>query len=147
MREQFATDIDPAALRDLPVHPAIGGNDTGTADLPPLDAPGAASSGSSRIERITSPRANWQAHGIDARLDIVPGAAPDRFACLPAVQQFLASQITPWRGRRRCHPRIVVADGAPAVQPKRSTSASEGAVARDAVRRAPWTAEDAARLI
>lgn len=93
MREQFAKDADPAALRGLPIQLVIGENDTGSADLAPPDARGAAPAGSSRIERINSLRANWHDHGIDARLDVVPGTAHDHFACLPAVQRFLASQM------------------------------------------------------
>ncbi|OUD05079.1 poly(aspartic acid) hydrolase [Streptomyces swartbergensis] len=94
MKEQFSTDADPAALRGLPVQLVIGEDDNGTADLPPPDAGGAAPTGTSRMDRINSLRANWRAHGIDTRLDVIPGVAHDHFAVLAAVKEFLAAQLT-----------------------------------------------------
>ncbi|MFE6286426.1 poly(aspartic acid) hydrolase [Streptomyces sp. NPDC057877] len=94
MKEQFGTDADPAALRGLPVQLVIGENDTDAAELAPDDGPGAASSGTNRTERIHALRANWREHGFDTRLDIVPGTGHQHFAVLPAVQRFLATQVS-----------------------------------------------------
>ncbi|MEU1252552.1 PHB depolymerase family esterase [Streptomyces chartreusis] len=90
-KEQFGIEVDPAALRGLPVQLVIGENDTGSAELAPPDARGPAPAGSNRSERIHALHANWREHGIDARLDTVPDTAHDHFAVLPTVQRFLAA--------------------------------------------------------
>jgi hypothetical protein len=94
MKEQFGTDADPAALRGLPVQLVIGENDTDAAELAPDDERRPVPGGTNRMERINALRANWREHGIDARLDIVPGTGHHHFAVLPAVQQFLETQVS-----------------------------------------------------
>ncbi|MFD5572921.1 MFS transporter [Streptomyces cadmiisoli] len=93
--EQFGITTDPAALRDLPIQLIIGELDTGTAELPPHAARESAPAPGSRTDRIHALRENWIAHGIDARLDTVPGTGHDHIAVLPAVQKFLAAHLAP----------------------------------------------------
>ncbi|MFI6854191.1 hypothetical protein [Streptomyces sp. NPDC050416] len=94
MKEQFGTDADPVALHGLPVQPVIGENDTDAAGLAPDDERRPVPAGTNRIERINALRANWHEHGIDARLDIVPGTGHNHFAVLPAVQRFLETHVS-----------------------------------------------------
>ncbi|WP_413100077.1 poly(aspartic acid) hydrolase [Streptomyces sp. Inha503] len=94
MKERFGTDADPAALRGVPVQLVVGENDTVTAELAPDEDRRPMAAGTHRVESINVLRANWREHGIDARLDIVPGTAHDHFAVLPAVQRFLGAQVS-----------------------------------------------------
>jgi poly(3-hydroxybutyrate) depolymerase len=94
MTERFGTDADPAALHGLPVQLVIGENDTDAAELAPDDERRPVTAGANRMERINALRANWREHGIDARLDIVPGSGHDHFAVLPAVQRFLERHVS-----------------------------------------------------
>jgi poly(3-hydroxybutyrate) depolymerase len=95
MKDRFGTDADPAALRGLPVQLVVGENDTDTVELTPGKGPSSAATGTDRVERINALRANWRDHGINARLDIVPGTGHNHFAVLPAVQRFLETQVRP----------------------------------------------------
>lgn len=97
--ELFGITVDPASLRDVPVQLVIGAHDTASAELAPPDAQGPDTTGTNRIDRTHALRANWRQHGIDARLDVVPGTAHDHFAVLPTVQRFLAECLD--RERRR----------------------------------------------
>ncbi|MFB8773938.1 poly(aspartic acid) hydrolase [Streptomyces broussonetiae] len=91
--ELFGTGPGLAALRDVPVQLVIGEQDTGTAGLAPPDERGSDPAAGNRTDLIHALRANWRTHGIDARLDTVPGAGHDHFGVLPAVQRFLAARL------------------------------------------------------
>ncbi|KDN78494.1 hypothetical protein [Streptomyces olindensis] len=81
-------------VHGLPVHLVIGENYTDAAGLAPDDERRPVTAGSNRLERIHALHANWREHGIDARLDIVPGTGHHHFAVLPAVRRFLAPQVS-----------------------------------------------------
>lgn len=93
MAEQFGTDADPAVLRGLPVQLVIGEQDTDAGELAP-DGDGTAPAGTHRIDRINALRANWREHGIDTRLDIVPGTGHRHVEVLPVVQEFLEAHVS-----------------------------------------------------
>ncbi|MDH6514224.1 poly(3-hydroxybutyrate) depolymerase [Streptomyces sp. SAI-135] len=93
LKDQFGTAADAAALRGLPVQLVVGENDTDATELAPDNGTLSGATGTDRVGRINALRANWRAHGIDARLDIVPGAGHNHFAVLPTVQRFLEAQV------------------------------------------------------
>ncbi|CAM5699864.1 PHB depolymerase family esterase [Streptomyces canus] len=93
MEKHFGVQVDPAALRDLPVQFVIGAQDTGTADFAPVDSLGLAPAGRNRIENVNALRANWQDHGVRSRLDTVADVAHDQFGVLPVVREFLAAHL------------------------------------------------------
>lgn len=77
---RFGRAIDLAALRRLPMHLVVGAEDLDEEEIhipedSPLWMPGANEAGRNRIERLKTLHANLLSHGIDARLEFVPGVA------------------------------------------------------------------------
>jgi poly(3-hydroxybutyrate) depolymerase len=90
LRERFGVDLDLDALRTVPVQMIVGAEDTETWEIA---EPGVAAGGDTRVERLTSLRDNFEAHGIGVRLDVVPGLAHRGLQLQPTVQEFFAGVL------------------------------------------------------
>jgi poly(3-hydroxybutyrate) depolymerase len=90
LRERFGVDLDLDALRTVPVQMIVGAEDTETWEIA---EPGVAAGGDTRVERLTSLRDNFEAHGIGVRLDVVPGLAHRGLRLQPTVQEFFAGVL------------------------------------------------------
>jgi poly(3-hydroxybutyrate) depolymerase len=90
IEEQFGIALDLPALRRVPVQMLVGAADTETWEIA---EPGIDAGGDTRVERITSLRDNWVAHGVDVQLDVVPDMAHSGAASIPAVQAFFAREL------------------------------------------------------
>ncbi len=98
MQAQFGHPMDLDALRKVPVHLVIGGDDTETWEI--THAPNsrywraeAARSGANRLERIKSLQRSLEAEGVKVRLDVIPGVKHESKAAMPLVQDFFASVL------------------------------------------------------
>jgi poly(3-hydroxybutyrate) depolymerase len=94
----FGTPVDLAALKGLPMHFTVGGADTETWEITIHEGdrpymPGINDAGANRIERITSLRESFRAHGALTRLDIVPGETHDVTKVAPGVRAFFADVL------------------------------------------------------
>ncbi|MEV7040828.1 alpha/beta hydrolase [Amycolatopsis sp. NPDC051061] len=90
LRERFGVDLDLDALRTVPVQMIVGAEDTETWEIA---EPGVDAGGDTRVERLTSLRDNFEAHGIGVRLDVVPGLAHRGLQLQPTVQEFFAGVL------------------------------------------------------
>jgi len=95
MKEKFGIEPDIDAIRQVPVHMVVGGEDTSTNEINnPGESnwmDGAELTGNTRIERLQTLQRNYEGHGISTKLDIVPGVAHDGTAVLPVVGEFFAN--------------------------------------------------------
>ena len=95
--ERFGIEIDPAALRGVPVQMVVGDADVETWEINNVGGPnwmdGVERTGRTRIERLETLRADFAAHGIDVRFDLVPGVAHQGSAVIPVVQDFVAGVL------------------------------------------------------
>ncbi|OJT96186.1 MAG: hydrolase [Rhizobium sp. 63-7] len=95
----FGKRLDIDAMRHVPVHMVIGGEDKETWEirLTPQDswwmagAEGLAEA--NRLERLAALRQNLESHGIGVRQDIVPGVGHDGRAMVAAVQDWFATVL------------------------------------------------------
>ncbi|QMU74105.1 alpha/beta hydrolase [Streptacidiphilus sp. P02-A3a] len=78
--DRFGTEVRPDALSSVPVQLLIGELDNQPHPLTPLN----------RTESMLLLRDNLLAHGLAPVLDVVPGAAHDGDALVPAAAEFLA---------------------------------------------------------
>lgn len=103
IEERFGRPVDLAAMRRVDVQLVVGSDDTDP-DEPhvPEDSPlwveGANEAGVTRVDRLHALAADYEAHGIPYRLDVVPGGVHDERTLGAAIQQFLAEAIA--RARR-----------------------------------------------
>lgn len=88
---RFGVRVDPAALRRVPVHLAIGAEDRGDADLAATAAAGPDQPGRTRLERLAALEANLRDHGIQVSTTIVPGAGHDAAATAAPIARFFSS--------------------------------------------------------
>ncbi|HEX3790563.1 MAG TPA: PHB depolymerase family esterase [Pseudonocardiaceae bacterium] len=90
LAELFGTELDLAALRELPIQMVIGEADTDTWEItePDIDA-----GGDTRVERLITLRDNFAAHQIPVRFDVVPGVGHRPFLIQPTVQKFLSDVL------------------------------------------------------
>lgn len=90
--ERFGRDIDLDAARRVAVQMVVGDQDTETWEINNPGGsnwlPGADAAGNTRVERLRALHANFLAHGIDARLDLVPGVGHNGRQMLPTVTDF-----------------------------------------------------------
>ena len=99
LEEIFGIAPDFAAMRQVPVHMVIGGNDTETWEITitpenRLWMEGATLAGPNRQDRMKSLRESFEAHGIDVRQTTVPGLSHQGFELLAPVKVFFAEQLT-----------------------------------------------------
>ena len=93
LTERFGIEMDLEAMREIPVHMVVGADDLDTWEI--TLAPGhphwmehANAAGRTRIDRIQTLKANFEAHGIKVRLDMAPGVGHNGYAVLDAPQKF-----------------------------------------------------------
>ena len=94
----FGREIDLDAMRRVPVHMVVGGDDTETWEITirpdsPRWMPGADLAGPDRQARMLSLKASFERHGIAVRHDVVPGVAHNGLAMVPHVERFLAEAL------------------------------------------------------
>ncbi len=90
LAEHFGSPLDLAALRKVRVQMMVGELDTATWEIA---EPGVEAGGETRVERLTTLRDNWAAHGIDVQFDVVPGLAHRGLLMTSTVQGFFADAI------------------------------------------------------
>lgn len=82
LEERFGIRVDPRAYEGLPMHFVVGGADLETWEITRLPddryfMPGCNDSGATRIDRIRTLAASFEAAGARVRLEIVPGKTHD----------------------------------------------------------------------
>lgn len=92
--ETFGAPLDLAALRRVPLQLLVGDQDLAELKIPPalakvLEPLGDV--GRNRVERMGLLLQNYLDHGLDARLQLVPGVGHQGLACVDAGANFLAS--------------------------------------------------------
>jgi len=96
--ERFGITIDLDALRRVPVQMIVGGDDVETWEINNPGGPnwmdGVEKTGGTRIERLETLRANFEANGIEVRFDVVPGVAHKGSEVIPVVQEFMADLLS-----------------------------------------------------
>ena len=105
IEQQFGIPLDLDAMRRVPAHFIVGGDDTDTWEITipessPRWVPDANMAGRTRIDRISTLRDSFDAADIETTLDIVPGYAHAGMAMLPPVQAFFSAQLARWREER-----------------------------------------------
>lgn len=96
--ERFGITIDLDALRRVPVQMIVGGDDVETWEINNPGGPnwmdGVEKTGGTRVERLETLRANFEANGIEVRFDVVPGVAHKGTEVIPVVQEFMADLLS-----------------------------------------------------
>lgn len=97
--ERFGRPVDIAAMTRVAVQMVVGADDTDTWEitLTPADARwviGANDAGATRIDRIIALRNDFEANGIEVRLDFVPDTRHDGWKLIPAVTDFFAEVLS-----------------------------------------------------
>jgi dienelactone hydrolase len=100
LEETFGIAADINALRDVRVQMIVGGDDTATWEITVpetsrLYMPGVNDAGETRIERLTSLKESFIAHGIDVQMEIVPGVGHEGWkpALLDRVKEFFRAAL------------------------------------------------------
>ncbi len=104
LEETFGIAPDIPAMRDVPVHMVIGGDDTETWEItitPEHERwmPGAELAGVNRQDRMASLRESFERHGIAVRQDTVPGVGHNGYALLDPVKAFFSETLASAAGR------------------------------------------------
>lgn len=104
LEETFGIAPDIPAMRDVPVHMVIGGDDTETWEItitPEHERwmPGAELAGVNRQDRMASLRESFERHGIAVRQDTVPGVGHNGYALLDPVKAFFSETLASTAGR------------------------------------------------
>jgi poly(3-hydroxybutyrate) depolymerase len=94
MRELFGRAPDVAEMCKVPVQLVVGADDIETWEI------GEHVTGNTRVERLTTLFHNLQAHGLQVRLDLVPGVAHRGFGVLDTVQDYFAHILTATRSTK-----------------------------------------------
>lgn len=103
LEARFGVPLDIPAMREVPVHLVIGGDDTETWEITiephhPRWMPGADLAGANRQDRMASLKASFERHGIAVRQDTVPGVGHNGYALLDPVKAFF-SEVLAGRGK------------------------------------------------
>ncbi|TKA08488.1 alpha/beta hydrolase [Actinacidiphila oryziradicis] len=97
IQDKFGIQLNLDQLRSVAVQIVVGENDTETWEINNPDdtnwLDGAGAAGKTRIERANTLAANFTAHGINARVDLVPGAAHEVTKIFPAARRFFETVI------------------------------------------------------
>lgn len=105
LEEEFGIALDIPAMREVPVHMIIGGDDTETWEItiePGNERwmPGAGDAGVTRLDRMASLRASFERHGIAVEQATVPGIGHNGYALLEPVKAFFAKTMASGADRR-----------------------------------------------
>jgi pimeloyl-ACP methyl ester carboxylesterase len=98
MADAIGAAPKPELLSGVPVQMIVGGDDVETweinnrGDSNWMD--GVEETGTTRIERITTLRKNFEEQGIAVRMDVVPGVAHEPMKVLEPVKDFFGSMLT-----------------------------------------------------
>lgn len=97
MEDALGIAPQPDLLPSVPVQMVIGEDDVETWEI---NNPGASNwmdgvekTGRTRIERIRTLKRNFEQHGIDVRLDVVPGVAHEPMRVLEPVKDFFSTLL------------------------------------------------------
>jgi dienelactone hydrolase len=98
MEAMFGNAPDLDAMRRVAVHMVVGGADRETWEINHKPGArrwmeGANDAGATRPERLETLRRNFEAHGIKAEFELVPGVSHDGARIAPRVQEFLARTL------------------------------------------------------
>lgn len=98
LRAVFGVDVDLAAMRRVMVQMVVGAEDTDTWEITLKPGmPGwmedANIAGATRIDKIASLKAGFEAAGIAVRHDVLPGVRHEGLKVVGAVQDFLADAV------------------------------------------------------
>lgn len=102
---RFNAKLNLAAMRRVNVHMVVGADDTDEWNEPitrdseywmgeGVKGADYTTTGKNRIERLTTLKNNYEQHGIQVTMDIVPGAEHEEVQLFPAVQKFLEGKLT-----------------------------------------------------
>lgn len=98
MEARFGRPLDPAALRAVPVHLAVGDADTDTWEI--THKPGGAhwmeganAAGVTRIDRLKALEASLSAAGVCVKMDILPGVRHQRDALAQSAIAFFTEAL------------------------------------------------------
>jgi poly(3-hydroxybutyrate) depolymerase len=102
---RFGKPLNLAAMREVAVQMVIGDQDTETWEITigPEDAwwmADANMAGVTRIDRMRSLKASYERHGIEARMDMVPGVAHEPQKVIGPVKEFFAEVLRSRRAAR-----------------------------------------------
>ena len=94
----FGKSFDPAALRRVPVQMVVGKADIETWEITvredsPQYVPGINDAGATRLERLRTLKASFEAAGIPVRLDELDNVAHNGMQVLETVQDFFAQTL------------------------------------------------------
>lgn len=94
----FKKSLDLEAVRRVAVQMVVGSEDNATWEIAltrshPWWQPEFETHGATRIERLQTLKASFEAKGIDVVHDLVPGADHRQAPLLPAVKSFLAARL------------------------------------------------------
>jgi poly(3-hydroxybutyrate) depolymerase len=93
LEDLFGRPLDLEQMRSVSVQMVVGSDDTGS--MAGFDSkrsmPGSDRAGSTRVERVETLRANFEAHGIGVQHTIVPGVGHESYKFLPVVTSFFSS--------------------------------------------------------
>jgi hypothetical protein len=106
LEEEFGSPLDVPALREVPVHMVIGGDDTETWEItiePGHERwmSGADAAGVNRLDRMASLRQSFERHGIAVTRDTVPGIGHNGYALLEPVKAFFGALLATERAAGR----------------------------------------------
>lgn len=97
LQRVFGTSLSLEHMSRVAVQMVVGEDDVETLAVPArlkplIDSLGPI--GRNRVERLRLLKENFEAAGIEVRLDLVPGVAHDGLKVVPTVQDFLTSQVS-----------------------------------------------------
>jgi len=90
VEELFGVTLNVEAMRAVAVQMVVGGDDVESMDQfdRSRTMAGSESAGSTRVERLATLRANFEAHGIAVEHQVVPGLRHENYRFLPVVTGF-----------------------------------------------------------
>jgi poly(3-hydroxybutyrate) depolymerase len=93
VEELFGRPLDLEKVRAVPVQMVVGSDDTGS--MAGFDSkrvmPGSDRAGRTRVERLETLRANFEAHGIGVEYTVVPGVGHESYKFLPVVTSYFST--------------------------------------------------------
>ncbi|WP_368654463.1 hypothetical protein AB4Y30_05375 [Ornithinibacillus sp. 4-3] len=95
--EKFGVPVRFDLMKQVPVQMIVGGDDVEMEEINDTNDPfwmdGMDAYGKTRVERLKALHKNFADHGIEARLDIVPGVKHEGFKVLEPVKEFFTKSL------------------------------------------------------